>query len=286
MKGLLQENNREKNLFKSYYCAGCRQRKPCQLLTGWDSEWKSYCCSCYYQSEQEIAREYSNYQKVYQRKLREREKHTQQLQLLKNYPSCKQCGSKEVDAYNLYEKNQLVCQPCLMRKEGGSSSPISFLEQGKWYKRWWKIEIVEWLERYNCLPVNAECARKRLKDRNHLNNCQCLEREAKKTHELFANSLKEIEEKLRKCACESSEKVRVKSYDISSYGYTYCERCEIRIKGAGKMGVIRNRNDPKFWGLEVKERVLCGNCLGRLVERMPASKKYTFNKYEKRGYWG
>jgi len=29
-------------------------------------------------------------------------------------------------------------QPCLMEKEGSSSSPISFLEQQKWYKKYWK----------------------------------------------------------------------------------------------------------------------------------------------------
>lgn len=94
--------------------------------------------------------------------------------------------------------------------------------------------------------TNKSCAERWRLDNQHLDNCQCLEREAKKTHELFANSLKEIEEKLRKCACESSEKVRVKSYDSANYGYSYCEKCETRIKGAGKMGVIRNRNDPKF----------------------------------------
>ena len=93
-----------------------------------------------------------------------------------------------------------------MKKEGGSSSPIE-----KWYRKFWKTELAEWLENYQCLPVNADCARKWLKDRNHLNNCQCLEQEAQENYLLFTNSLKEMEEKLRKCACESSEKVRVSS---------------------------------------------------------------------------
>jgi hypothetical protein len=35
-------------------------------------------------------------------------------------------------------------------------------------------------------------------------------------------------------------------YDYQNYGYTYCEKCEVKIKGAGKMGVIKNRNDPRF----------------------------------------
>jgi len=85
--------------------------------------------------EQEKAKEYSSYQQVYQRKVKEQQDSYQQLKLLRDYPGCKQCGSKEVDAYDLFEKGQLVCQPYLMRKEGSSSSPISFVEQQKWYKR-------------------------------------------------------------------------------------------------------------------------------------------------------
>ena len=256
-----KQDRKQKHQFKSYYCSGCRQQKPCQLLTGWDIEWKSYCCSCYYQSEQVKAQEYSSYQQIYQRNLREREAYTQQYQLLKNYQGCKKCSSKEVDTYHLYQTNQLVCQPCLMKKEGGSSSPISFLEQEKWYRKFGKIEIAEWLENYQCLPVNADCARKWLEDKQHLpNTCDCLEKEAKEIHELFASSLQEMEEELRKCACVRSEKVRVSSDD-----YAWCERCEVGISAASKKRVIKNRNDPRFWGLEVKERVLCGFCLGNLI---------------------
>jgi len=32
----------------------------------------------------------------------------------------------------------------------------------------------------------------------------------------------------------------------------------------------------------VKERVLCLGCLGKLVEKMPVSKRYVLNKYVKR----
>ncbi|CAI2197820.1 3926_t:CDS:2, partial [Funneliformis geosporum] len=172
------------------------------------------------------ADEYNSYERVLKSKQKERGIRIKQDQLLKNYLGCKNCGSKEVDAYNLYENNQLACQPCLMRKEGGSSSPISLTERQKW----------EWL-----------------KDRNHLNNCQCLEQEAKDSYLLFANSLREKQEKLKKCQCEVSDKPRTPYYDSANYG------------------------------LEVKERVLCGNCLGKLVEQMPANKKYTFNKYLRRG---
>src|SRR4051812_4538292 len=112
-----KETDKEKHQFRSYYCGECKQKKACQLLN------EKECCACYYQNEQEKAQEYSNYQQVYQRKQQEKQAYTQQIQLLKNYSGCQQCGSKEVDAYELYENNRLVCQPCLMTKEDGASDP-------------------------------------------------------------------------------------------------------------------------------------------------------------------
>lgn len=284
----IKEFNKQKTLFRSYYCAGCRQVKPCQLLD------QSECCACIYQNEQERAAEYSNYRQVYQRKEQEQKDRIQQLQLLRNYSGCPQCGSLAVDAYSLYENSQLVCQPCRMGKEGGSSGPISFTEQQKWYKKWWKIDLTEWLERegvysepsqnFSQLPVNAECAREWIKDKEHLKNCNCLEKEAKNLVDLFISSLKEYQDKLKECKCEISNKPRTPYYDWANYGYTYCEKCEATTKGAGKHGVIKNRNNPSFWGLEIKEKVLCLECLKQFQEKMSASKKYTFNKYLKRGY--
>jgi hypothetical protein len=280
MKDLLKENNRQKHQFKSYYCARCRQVKPCQLLTGWSSEWKSYCCSCYYEGERDRGVEYSSLEKVLESKREEKQNKIRQLQLLKSYLGCKWCKSLAVDAYSLYEKNKLVCQPCLMRKEGGSSSPISFLGQGKWYKKRWGVDINWWLESYGNLPVNAECAREWAKDKNHLNNCQCLEQEAKENYLLVNDSLERYQTQLKKCQCETSPKVRVDSDD-----FAWCEKCKVSISVASKKRVIKNRNDPRFWGLDVKEKVLCGNCLKKLVEEMPKRKKYLFWEYRNRRYW-
>ena len=123
-----------------------------------------------------------------------------------------------------------------------------------------------------------------MKDRNHLNSCNCLEKEVKELVELFNSSLKEREEKLKECKCEISPKTRTPYYDSANYGYTYCDKCETSIKGAGKHGVIKSRNNPSFWGLEIKEKVLCLNCLEKFQEKMPISKRYTLNKYLKRGY--
>ena len=278
------ENNKQKTLFKTYYCLECKQVKPCHLLSD------SKCCACYFQIEQERAKEYSSFEKVLISKQKEQAVKYKQYQLLKNYLGCSQCGGLEVDAYELYENNRLVCQPCLMRKTGRSSSPISFSEKQKWYQKRWGINLVEWLMKLQCLPVNADCAREWSetksaeqwsKDQNHLNSCQCLEKETKKLVELFTSSLKEYQEKLAQCFCKTSKKVRVES-DYS----TACEKCGENIAVASKKRVIKNRNDPRFWGLEIEEKVLCLNCLGKFQKEMPISKQYTFNKYVKRyGGW-
>lgn len=267
-----KERDKQKTLFKSYYCAGCKQRKVCGKLN------PEYCCSCYYQMEQEKAEKYSDYQQVYQKKEQEQKEKFQQLQILKNYSGCPKCGSLAVDAYSLYEESQLICQPCRTKKEGGSSQPISFTEQQKWYKKQWKISISEWLENFSRLPVNKNCADKWLKDRNHLNNCQCLEQEAKNLVDLFTSSLKKYHQKLAKCSCKTSEKFRV-----DSDSYAWCESCQEPISAASKKRVIKNRNDPKFWGLNVKEKVLCGNCLENKKKDMTPLRRAKFNEYRKLG---
>ena len=272
MKNNLKDIVKAKDPFKPVYCLECKQRKVCGKLN------PEYCCPCWYQEQREKAEEYSDYQQFYQQREWKKKESIHQLQLLKNYQGCKQCGNLEVDAYSLYEENRIICQTCLTRKEGNSSNPISFCEQSKWYKRHWKIDLNDWLEK-DCLPINSHCAKKWLKDKEHLKNCDCLEQESQEIYLLFSNSLERYQEQLKGCQCKKSEKTR-----ISSDYYAWCEICEKTIEAASKKRVIKNRNDPKFWGLEIKEKILCLDCLKKYCEQMPNNKKYTFNKYRKRGY--
>jgi hypothetical protein len=89
-----------------------------------------------------------------------------------------------------------------------------------------------------------------------------------------------------RCKCLGSEKPRVSYVSSDGSGWSNCEgeNCKRIIDGAGHHRVVKNRNDPKFWGLEIKEKILCLNCLQKFQEKMPISKKYMLNKYLKRGY--
>jgi len=59
----------------------------------------------------------------------------------------------------------------------------------------------EWLTNYNSLPVNANCVKEWLKDKQHLNNCACLELEKvqdyyKKNKDVFPELNQFLEEKI------------------------------------------------------------------------------------------
>ena len=69
------------------------------------------------------------------------------------------------------------------------------------------------------------------------------------------------------------------------YDLTNCYLCFKELKGAGKHGVVKNRNNPSFWGVSSSYKILCLGCIGRkFYRRLKSSKKKTWRKYLKRGY--
>lgn len=64
-------------------------------------------------------------------------------------------------------------------------------------------------------------------------------------------------------------------------GIFICGNCSQEIKGAGKHGQAKNRNNPAFWGLETREKVLCGKCLEKRKGEMPVIRRMKFNQYVK-----
>ena len=69
------------------------------------------------------------------------------------------------------------------------------------------------------------------------------------------------------------------------YDWASCYLCGKELKGAGKTGKIKNRNNPGFWGLKVAYKILCLECVGRkFYEKMRAGKRKTWKKYVRRGY--
>lgn len=71
-----------------------------------------------------------------------------------------------------------------------------------------------------------------------------------------------------------------KAYDLAT-----CYLCSKELKGAGKTGKVKNRNNPNFWGIKSEWKILCLKCLGKkFYEKLSVEKRKTFNKYVKRGY--
>ena len=69
------------------------------------------------------------------------------------------------------------------------------------------------------------------------------------------------------------------------YDKCNCYLCFKELVGAGKTGVIKNRNNPSFWGIESEFKILCLGCIGRkYYPSMVKGKQKTFNKYVRRGY--
>lgn len=68
------------------------------------------------------------------------------------------------------------------------------------------------------------------------------------------------------------------------YNLTNCYHCQKELKGAGKTGLIKNRNNSTFWGIEAKF-ISCLSCLKRKYYwKLNKGKRKTLNKYVKRKY--
>lgn len=66
---------------------------------------------------------------------------------------------------------------------------------------------------------------------------------------------------------------------------SHCYLCAKELKGAGKTGKIKNRNNPSFWGISTAYRILCLGCLKKkYYQKLAKEKRKTLNKYVKRGY--
>jgi hypothetical protein len=69
------------------------------------------------------------------------------------------------------------------------------------------------------------------------------------------------------------------------YYLTNCYLCGKELRRAGKHGIIKNRNNPRFWGVSSSYKILCLKCIGKeFYNRLNSSKKKTWRKYLKRGY--
>ena len=69
------------------------------------------------------------------------------------------------------------------------------------------------------------------------------------------------------------------------YDWANCYLCGKELKGAGKHGVVKNRNNPNFWGIGSVYKILCLECMGKeFYGRMVDWQRKKFREYRRRGY--
>jgi len=69
------------------------------------------------------------------------------------------------------------------------------------------------------------------------------------------------------------------------YDWANCYLCSKELATASKKSVVKNRNNPSFWGIKSEWRILCLKCLGkRYLGQLSESKRKTWRKYLGRGY--
>jgi len=69
------------------------------------------------------------------------------------------------------------------------------------------------------------------------------------------------------------------------YDLTNCYLCFKELKSASKKSVIKNRNNPNFWGIGSSYKILCLECIGRkFYNRLANWQKKKFREYWRRGY--
>jgi len=87
------------------------------------------------------------------------------------------------------------------------------------------------------------------------------------------------------CHCQVAEKPRVNYIGSDGSGWTNCEGCKKMINSAGHHRVVKNRNDPKFWGISSNYKILCLECLRKeFYEEMEEWQRKKWREYWRRGY--
>ena len=69
------------------------------------------------------------------------------------------------------------------------------------------------------------------------------------------------------------------------YDWANCYLCGKELRGASKKGVVKNRNDVRFWGVSSSYKILCLECIGKkFYGRMVDWQRKKWREYVRRGY--
>jgi len=83
-----------------------------------------------------------------------------------------------------------------------------------------------------------------------------------------------------------TKKGEVKAKVNQEYYKASCYLCSKELRGAGKHGIIKNRNNPSFWGVSSVYKILCLECIGKkYYNRLVDWQRKKYREYIRRGYF-
>ena len=93
----------------------------------------------------------------------------------------------------------------------------------------------------------------------------------------------------RNIGCElvrkRTKRIEEKPKPNRPYDWVNCYLCGKELRGASKKGVVKNRNNPGFWGIGSSYKILCLECIGKkFYKRMVDWQRKKWREYIRRGY--
>ena len=139
------------------------------------------------------------------------------------------------------------------------------------------LQICSFCSKLNILNLGWKAFGKYWCEKEEKEHVLCPELCLKVCVNIFGCELRQIRQKRR----ENKQEIAVNQ----EYYKASCYLCSKELKGAGKHGIVKNRNNPNFWGIKSIYKILCLECVGKkFFKRMADWQRKKWKEYKRRGY--
>lgn len=139
------------------------------------------------------------------------------------------------------------------------------------------LQICSFCSKLNILNLGWKAFGKYWCEKEEKEHVLCPELCLKVCLNIFGCELRQIRQKRK----ENKQEIAVNQ----EYYKASCYLCSKELKGAGKHGIVKNRNNPNFWGIKSIYKILCLECIGKkFFKRMVDWQQKKWKEYKRRGY--